>query len=345
MIRLLITTQTLDKDDPYLGFFHDWVAALADRFASIEVVCLREGKHELPANVRVSAIGKRHGHTNRLLVSLRYVRRVHALRTEYDAVFIHMNAEYVLVAGWYWKLCRVPAALWYNHDEGGLALAIAAKLVNIVFHTSPYAAPARFRNARLMPVGIDTELFSWSDAPRAPDSIYLQGRVARTKRVHVLLEAVAELTQTRAAKAAVVGPQDEAYMRELRAGYGKLIDGGAVEFLGPKPLRETPALCAAREVAVNLTAAGNFDKTGLEALSCGTLLLASSPAYAPFIPEECQFKEADAAALARALDTVLSWTSEKRRSAARKGRERIEREHSLTALADRLREEFLALVG
>lgn len=345
-MRLLITTQTLDRDDPYLGFFHDWVAAFASRFDTIDVICLREGKHELPANVRVHSLGKEHGRASRLSTVLNFRAHLRELSGAYDAVFVHMNPEYVMAAGWYWRRRHIPVALWYNHEEGGVMLTLAARLVQRVFHTSPYAASARFPNARRMPVGIDVELFAWSDAPRSRGSIYFQGRISPKKRVHLLIEAVAMLREKGEEPAlAIVGPEDRTYADAMRSKFASLIARGVVRFLGPKPLRETPAQFAQNEVAVNLTAAGNFDKTGLEALACGTLLLASSPAYEPYIPAECRFKDSDAASLAAALHTVLGWDPSRRREAARKGRERIEREDSLPVLADRLKREMDELVG
>src|SRR3989344_3692203 len=57
-MRLLICTQAADQDDPVLGFFHEWIAGLAKQFESVEVVCLKEGRHALPANVSVHSLGK-----------------------------------------------------------------------------------------------------------------------------------------------------------------------------------------------------------------------------------------------------------------------------------------------
>ncbi|HVW71609.1 MAG TPA: glycosyltransferase family 4 protein [Candidatus Paceibacterota bacterium] len=345
-MRLLITTQTLDKDDPYLGFFHDWVAAFAARFEAIEVICLREGTHALPANVRIHSLGKERGRRPRVVVAYRFLTTLRSLRGRYDAVYVHMNPEYFMLAGLAWRRARIPTALWYNHEQGGFMLAAAARLTTIVLHTSPYAASARFPNARRMPVGIDTKLFGWSDAPRGAGSLYFQGRVAPKKRVHVLLEALAQLrARGERTSLSIVGPEDPAYGAQLRARFSALLQQGVARFLGPMPLSETPEHFAAAEIAVNLTAAGNFDKTGLEALCCGTLLVASSPAYAPFIPEECRFVEGDAGSLARTLHAVLGWDAEARRTVARAARDLIEREHSLGALADALKKAYDTLVG
>ena len=57
-MRLLICTQTVDLNDPVLGFFHGWIAAFSRHCESVHVICLKEGRHSLPANVFVHSLGK-----------------------------------------------------------------------------------------------------------------------------------------------------------------------------------------------------------------------------------------------------------------------------------------------
>ena len=60
-MRLLILTQKVDKEDPVLGFFHNWVTELSKKFEFIYVVCLEKGKFDLPDNVQVFSLGKEAG--------------------------------------------------------------------------------------------------------------------------------------------------------------------------------------------------------------------------------------------------------------------------------------------
>src|SRR4051812_25119270 len=101
-MKLLLFTQTVDEDDLYLGFFHAWIEELAKHFEKITVVCLKEGKHFLPENVEVLSLGKEHG-TSRLTRALRVLGYSYQRRREYDSVLVHMNQEYILLAGWMWK--------------------------------------------------------------------------------------------------------------------------------------------------------------------------------------------------------------------------------------------------
>ncbi len=339
-MKLLIVTQAVDRDDPVLGFFHQWLAEFATRFSQIHVVCLFEGSHALPENVVVHSLGKERGAASRTHYVFRFLRLAYTLRHEYDAVFIHMNPEYVAVAGDFWHFAKKPIGLWYNHEVGSIWLRLAQPFVKHLFHTSPFAYPARYSNARLMPAGIDTSLFAAGSGVRSADTIYFQGRIAPAKRVHVLLEALRTLRRTRSATVTLVGPEDAAYGAQLRADFADLIEEGAVTFLGARKNNETPRLYGAHAVSVNLTADGNFDKTVLESLSCETPVIVSSRAFAGIVDEAWTVPPGDAEALARALLRLLALPEAARHALGKKGREMVAARHSLTSLADTLAESY-----
>lgn len=280
-MKLLVVCQAFDREHPVLGFFHRWVAAFAEHFEQIDVIALSVGEHALPGNVRVHTLGKERGGGR-----MAYIRRFYALlRTldgQYDAVFVHMNPEYVVLAGLWWRLRGIPIGLWYNHEVHSTWLTLAAPLCRWLFHTSPYAATAQYARAKLMPAGIDTAVFKPHPGTiHEPGTLYFQGRVAPAKRVHVMLEAFSKLYQSGEAKRfTIVGPEDATYVDPLKEKYRRLVEQGAVMFKGPVANTETPTLFAAHEVSLNLTDDGNYDKTVLESLACGTPVIVSSRAFA-----------------------------------------------------------------
>ena len=156
--RLLIVTQKVDRDDPILGFFHDWIAEFSKHFKSIVAICLMKGKYDLPGNVAILSLGKEKWRSKAKYVfllfyfSLRYFNR-------YDAVFVHMNEEYVVLAGWLWKLMGKKVYMWRNHHSGNIMTDIATFFCNKVFCTSKYSYTAKYKKTILMPVGIDTNIF------------------------------------------------------------------------------------------------------------------------------------------------------------------------------------------
>src|SRR3989344_4756264 len=127
-MKLLILTQKIDKEDPVLGFFHGWVAKLAEKFEKISVICLQKGEFNLPNNVKVYSLGKKNKKLpvlSRAKYLTNFYRYILGLHADYDAVFVHMNQEYVVLGGWMWKLIRKKIYLWRNHTKGSVFTHLA----------------------------------------------------------------------------------------------------------------------------------------------------------------------------------------------------------------------------
>src|SRR5690349_15894229 len=132
-MKLLIVTQTLDANDPVLGFFHSWVHALAPKFEKINVIALGVGVHLLPENVRVHSLGKEKGKRSAFSYALSFFSLAWHLQGEYDAVLVHMNQEYILLTGWLWKLLGKRIYMWRNHSAGSFLTDTAAAFCDKIF--------------------------------------------------------------------------------------------------------------------------------------------------------------------------------------------------------------------
>lgn len=336
-MKLLVTTQVVDRDDPFLGFFHEWLVSFSSKFESIEVVCLKEGKHDLPSNVHIHSLGKEQG-GGRLLYVRRFLTYIQKLRSSYDAVFVHMNPEYIILGAIGWKLAGKKVYLWYNHPKGGLRLAIAMLFADKVFHTSPLAASALSKKSVRMPAGIDTDLFSPQKVERRANSIYLQGRVMPSKRVNTACEAIGLLIERGVeVSLSIVGPEEQTYADELRRRSKNLIEKGIVTFLGPKSNKDTPVLYSAHAVALNLAAGGHYDKTVLEAMACETPVVITSRAFSGRVPDAWSGKSTPLE-IADTLEAFFSLTPHEREALGKKEREAVVQGESLPALIERLSE-------
>jgi len=343
-MKLLIVTQAVDNQDPLLGFFVRWVAELASRVERVEVICLWEGVHTLPENVRVHSLGKERG-ISRVSYVVNFYRYLYRLRGTYTAVLVHMNPEYMLLGGLYWRARRTRCALWYNHPYSGLRLRLAVLLANTIFYTSPFAATACYKKAKQMPAGIDTDLFRPLREVRHRAHIYMQGRLMPSKRVEVALQALRILRMTvPTATLSLVGPEDQGYGQALREDFADLLACGAVEFAGPRVNHTTPASYARAGASVNLAASGHLDKSVLESMACETPVVLSSTAFKGMIPSEWIVPEGDAEALAEALARLIALPPREFVALARAEREAVIRTHSLRTLVNELVRDLSAVL-
>jgi glycosyltransferase involved in cell wall biosynthesis len=329
-MKLLVITQAVDQDDPLLGFFHAWIEELASRVESVQVICLFEGRHALPKNVRVHSLGKEGGRS-RVKYVIRLFSYAWSLRKEYEAVFVHMNEEYVVIAGMLWRVLGKRISLWRNYPTGTVGTHIAALLAHRVFCTSKHSYTARFKKTELMPVGVDTQTFTPNQAiSPAPHSVLFLARMSPAKRVEMLIDALALLAADRLNfTATFVGsppPDQQAYYEHLTECVVEKGLSDRVRFLPAVANSDTVDLYRAHEVFVNTSPSGMFDKTLFEAAACGAKVLAASKDFAELAGKDAYFDASES--LAARLRTAFNTASS--------GVPSYVAEHSLTRLGERL---------
>ena len=259
-MKLLIITQSVDSEDSILGFFVRWIEEFSKHTESVEVICLREGRHALPANVHVHSLGKERG-VSRLRYILDFYTSIWRLHHDYDTVFVHMNPEYIVLAGWWWRLSHKRISLWYMHKSVNLTLRIAAFFANIIFTGSKESFRLQSKKVQVMGHGIDTDFFSPDSSVTRGGWALSVGRLTKSKRHDLAIRLAKQ--ENRALRIAGEGPERpalEALAHEL---------GAQVQFLGgltQVQLREEYRQAA---YLVHTSETGSLDKVVLEALACG----------------------------------------------------------------------------
>ena len=94
-MKLFIVTQIVDRNDPVLGFFIEWVRFLASEVESIELVGLKVGEYDVPENVTVHTLGKESGPQSSLVYSWRLAALAWRLRHKTTGL---KQSRYFLVA-------------------------------------------------------------------------------------------------------------------------------------------------------------------------------------------------------------------------------------------------------
>jgi len=323
-MRLLITTQKIDKNDDILGFFHSWVLEFAKHCDQIVIICLEKGEYEFPKNVRVRSLGKigiASNQTNRLFRKIKYgvvfLKYTWKERKNYDTVFVHMNPEYAVIGGIIWRLLRKKIGLWYVHRKVDLKLYIAEKLVHCVFTASKESFKLKSNKIHIIGHGIDLSVFSStiSSIPKEPFRILYVGRITKIKNLDILLEAASILKETwnKSFSILLVGSpvtgEDESYFQELKRYISSNDLCGCVKFKGSIPYREIKNQYQNADLMVNLVPTGGVDKAVLESIISGTLAISSNKAfenlYGPY-STYLLVKERSATDLVEKMKTLLS---------------------------------------
>src|SRR3989344_1722442 len=295
-IRLLIVTQAVDKDDPVLGFFLEWIRQLAERCEFVHVICLKEGLHSLPSNVRVHSLGKESG-ASRFKYLARFFHYIYHLRHEYDSVFVHMNPEYVVLGGLFWRQCRKKIVLWFIHRRISLYLRIAYIFSHSVCTASHRSINIQGKKVKAVGHGVDTTRYSGHERTINGRSILFLGRLDPIKRVDVFVDALLKL--------------------HLRG----------VSF--------TADIYGSHAIFVNLTPPGSFDKTILEACASGAVVIAANGALRGVLPETLQ-TDGTKEHTVSALEAALSLSDEERRDLGERNRKYVEDKHALPQLIEKL---------
>lgn len=338
-MKILIITQKVDKNDDLLGFMHGWINELAKRCQSVIVICLAKGEYDLPLNVKVLSLGKEQRESRRHYI-LQFYKYIWQERRNYDMVFVHMNQEYMCLAGIVWKLLGKKIAFWRNHPIGNFFTKIAVFLSDKVFCVSEFAYVARYKKAILMPAGIDTDFFKkdYEIQKEARSLLYL-GRISPIKKIEVLIDALQILKRKNIKfKAEIVGnciSRDTDYLSYLEQK-----SGGLVLWRKGVAYLETPRIYNNFEIFINLTPTGSYDKTTLEAMACESLVLVSNRSYERKIDPRFIFLENDAEDLAQKIESLFSLTSQTKTDSGVQLRDYVMKNHSLAKLMDKLNYEF-----
>lgn len=339
-MRLLILTQKVDINDDVLGFFHNWIKALAKNAEKITVITLGAGEYNLPENVKVLSLGKESGRSG-IKYIFRFYKYIWQERKEYDGVFIHMNKEYVILGGLFWRLYNKKIVFWYNHLKGNILSDIGGLLANSIFFTSPFSYFSKWKKAGQMPAGIDTGIFKKDDKiNKTVNSLLCLGRISPVKNVDVLIKAAALLDKSGEKFILNIigepGENGKPYFKKIKELSAELKKKGKIKFFGKVANYNTPKYYNQNEIYINMTNSGSLDKTTLEAMACESLVLVSNRSFKNIFPDDLRedliFQENNEQDLADKISGLIKLEKEKKQYILKKSREIVCQYHSLDKL-------------
>ncbi len=314
-MKLLIVTQSVDREDPNLGAFYYWFEELARQCEQVVILASRASPHTLPGNVEVHTFGA----TTRLGRIWKFWEVFSREYAGCDAVLFHQIPEFVLAAAPFLIARRRPSALWYAHKSVTPALKMAERLVTYIFTSS--AEGFRLPSKKVLWVGqaINMEFFSPGTEDKGKKSrggirLITVGRIAPVKNYELIIDALVALGRTKGPQWTldVVGgpimPRDVEYAAALkrRAEEAGLTD--RIHFLGSRAYSEIPSLLREHDIFLNMSQTGSLDKAVLEAMSCGLSVITANEAYRAFLPQQYFLEKAEPALLAERIRMLADET-------------------------------------
>lgn len=346
-MKLLIITQKIDKNDGVLSFMIGWIKQFAQQCEEVIVIALYVGEYELPENVKVFSLGKEHG-VSRLKYLVRFFRYIFSQRSNYDAVFVHMNQIYAILGGVLWKLMGKFVALWYAHGYVPWNLRMAEILSDAVIASTPSGFRLNTGKLHIVGQGINTEQFvplKRECREGEPLRLLIVGRISPAKDYHTLLEAIRLMLDEHGQLLTldvVGGPgtiEQEKYFDDVKQHAMHLGLSEVVRFHGAIPHEETVKYFQRAHVFVSTATNGSFDKAMGDAMATGLPLVTCSEAMEEVLGDLkslLMFQKRDIDGLIKTLLPILEMTQEERDLLGMKLRAIIERDHSLRAFVGKI---------
>lgn len=349
-MNLLIFNLKTDADDSILGFTTDWINALATRCSRIVVITMTVGRLAVAENVAVYSVGKEKGYSEpRRAVEfyrlLRYVLRQESI----DVCFAHMMPLFA-VLGWpLLKMKGIPILLWYAHSHVSSLLRLATVLVDRV--VAPSSNCFRIDTPKFHSVGhgIEVERFSPAQTLREQRKRFVLltvGRISPIKRLEIVLEAIillpSDLKQCLEMRflGAPLTSACNNYLCRLKEKVEDMRLSGIVRFQPAIAFHKVHEAYQGADVFINSSDTDSIDKTVLEAMSCGVPVVTSNSAFKGVLgadlAETWLIAKEDPAVLAQRIALLVQMDQGERLKLGRRLRQIVKKNHSLSALAERV---------
>ncbi len=317
-MRLLIFVNKFDENDDLLGFFMGWVSRLSQNFEKIIIIAQSVGKYPKQKNVTVCSLNKEQTKCwfSRLVKFYKYLWQ---FRDDYDIVFIFMAPSWVVGAWLPVKLLGKKLTFWYAVWKDSLKLRLATFFSDKVVSSISRAFPFQTKKLILVGQGIDVSYFKPDESVRESNRLLFLGRISPIKNLEILIGALGKIKNLSPQiydkiRVEIIGApaseKDSNYLTEMKKFAVVVGIDKKLEWLGKISHRYILPYYQKAGIFINLTPTGSFDKTMLEAMACGDLLLASNEALREFFSEPFRelflFKQGNVDELARKLTRLLS---------------------------------------
>lgn len=290
-MNICIVTPSVDENDWLYGAFCPWIGALSEEIDNILVLTLKKGEFDFKGNVRVIRIKDAPAKVSTLL---NLYKNVISYNKEYpiSCFFTHMCPIYVTALFPLKCLLKAPVVMWHAHGTKSLKLRLAEILCDRVVSSSESGFPVKTGKLSVVGQAINTDRFKAAPGSAPLKRILYAGRISRIKNILGIAETVNVLRsrgfddiRLSLAGDASTG-KDAGYMREIKAYISSNGLEGNIEFLGPISYRDIHNTYNSSGIFINLSDTDSLDRSVLEAMSSGNIVITSNRAFRPFYLEK-----------------------------------------------------------
>lgn len=267
-MTLLFVTQKISQNDDDLGFVILWIKEFIRQGIDVKVICLEKG--DFDSSFDVFSLGKEKGSCFWVRV-FRFLKFVFTLK--YDRVFIHMNPEYITLAGWFWFLKGTPVYLWYTHYKMHIHMFFAGVFCKRMFAATAQSMPQYNGSAKKIVTGHGIDFDFWIKNKEIltnnnnPKKLLSVHRLCRSKRVELGILALKYLPEDYSLT--IYGRDVEKdYVKELHELINKESLENRVIFKGPTEPENLKDVYSSHRLMINM-ASETIDKTMLESMLFG----------------------------------------------------------------------------
>jgi len=350
MKNLLIIVQKVDENDDHRSYFIDWLREFARKFDTVSVITIAKGLYSLPSNVRVYSLGKERG-ASKFLRVLSFYYYLLRLVPKSDGIFAHSSPVFVIASWPVVFLFRKRIVFWYLHRSVTPKLKLAEKLCYKLATASKESLGIKSDKIIEVSHGINVDFFrterKWDDNDKL--RILSVGRITKIKDYETLIRAARILKDRNVnINIQIVGQPvvkpDLEYFESLKSLAEKLDLNNTVEFAGSVPYNRIARFYKSSDLVIGLTPLGGIDKTILEGMASGCLVLTSNiinkKYFGPF-SEELTFNYDDPDSLAQKIEFLSRMPVETKEKISGFLVRSVSENHNLFGLISRLTRLFI----
>ncbi|MGA9348258.1 MAG: glycosyltransferase family 4 protein [Anaerolineae bacterium] len=349
-MKMIFICETVDENHQVLASTAERIKyfALHPDVEHVDVIALRVGDYDLPANVKIHTLKhkKNPNVTDRFRTLYKFYRIVvHLCRhTRINVIYCYMGAIYPILLFPIKLLFRPQICLWWGHT---IAVPITKLSVHFFvdkwFTANKTTAPLNTRNLHLVGQGVDQDLFKDTKLAKKFDFITV-GRISPVKRTDLIIRALS-LCRSRIGKDVsllICGnpltEQDLKYKEDLISMISGLRLEDNIEFAGKVLYKNMPYMYNQSRCFVFATP-GGVGKALLEAMSCALPMIVAEPNMTDFFPKhiaDLVLCHNNAESIASSMVEMINRSEDERREIGQSLRQLVEEKYSLQNLTDRI---------